>query len=68
LNGDNCAAVLDVKVLAEDRAPFGSTLTAVFAPSGLHKYQAGGEIWVRYDPHDLSMVAMDLSRAEVMGS
>jgi hypothetical protein len=66
LNGDNCAAVLDVKVLPAGRAPFDSSLTAAFAASGLHKYQAGREVWVKYDPQDLSVVAVDISRADVV--
>ena len=65
VNGNNPAATLLVKVMPPDAAPFDSKLHGVFAATGLHKYQPGKEVFVKYDPVDTSVVAIDYSKAEV---
>ena len=61
LNGPNPLARLEVKVLPVGGAPFDATIVGVFGAPGLHKYQPGKEIAVRFDPADHARVTMDLS-------
>lgn len=49
VNGDNPAMTLKVKVMPRGEDPFDSELAGVFSSAGLHKYQPGKEIEVRYD-------------------
>lgn len=49
VNGNNPAATLKVKVLPENDEPFNAELSGVFGQEGLHKYQPGKEITVKYD-------------------
>lgn len=65
VNGDNPAATLTVKVMPPDGAPFDSKIHGVFGASGLHKYQPGKEISVKYDPVDTNTVAIDYQKAQV---
>lgn len=65
VNGNNPAATLLVKVMPSDAPPFDSKITGVFASTGLHKYQPGKEVFVKYDPIDTSTVAIDYQKAQV---
>lgn len=62
INGPNPLAVLELKVLPSGGAPFDAALTGVFGAAGLHKYQPGQTVYVRYDPARPSRVTFDKSR------
>jgi hypothetical protein len=65
VNGAGPLAVVTLKVMPTGEAPFDASLTAPFARSGLHKYQAGKQVNVKFDPSDRSRVHFDLSRPAV---
>ncbi|MGN6104364.1 MAG: hypothetical protein ACTHU0_04610 [Kofleriaceae bacterium] len=62
VNGPNPLVVLRLKVLPPGGAPFDAELVGVFASSGLHKYQPGKEVHVRFDPAAPARVAFDAAR------
>lgn len=62
VNGPNPLVVLRVKVLPSGGAPFDAEIVGVFVPSGLHKYQPGKEVHVRFDPAAPAHVAFDATR------
>jgi hypothetical protein len=64
VNGNNPLAELQLKVLPSGEAPFEASLAAVFGVQGLHKYQPGQEVQVRYEPGDRSKVTIDGSWAQ----
>ena len=49
VNGDNPAATLKLKVLPKGDEPFDSEAKGIFGQEGLHKYQPGREITVKFD-------------------
>lgn len=59
VNGDNPLARVSLKVLPAGGQPFDSTLVGVFGQEGLHKYQPGKTIQVRFDPADPGQVTVD---------
>jgi len=59
VNGENPLARVELKVLPVGGQPFDSTLVSVFGKEGLHKYQPGKTIQVRYDPAAPGQVIVD---------
>lgn len=59
VNGDNPLARVGVKVMPTGGAPFDGTIVGVFAKQGLHKYQPGKTVHVRYDPTDTTQLSFD---------
>lgn len=68
VNGGNPLARMLIKVLPPGGEPFDATVIGVFGKAGLHKYQPGKEIAVRFDPADRTRVTMDVSRTLVAQS
>lgn len=65
VNGDNPLARVAVKVLPNGGEPFDATIVGVFGQQGLHKYQPGKTVPVRYDPLRPTQVSFDLARLNV---
>lgn len=65
VNGQNPLAVVEVKVLPSGGTPFDAAITGVFGAEGLHKYQPGKTVEVRYDPADPSRVSFDTQKTVV---
>jgi hypothetical protein len=62
VNSAGPLATVTLKVMPAGEAPFDASLTAPFTRSGLHKYQAGKQVHVKYDPNDRSRVHFDLAK------
>ncbi len=63
VNVDNLLVKLDVSVQGPSGA-FPSVIYGVFGSSGLHKYQPGKQISVRYDPQSLQECTVDISKTD----
>jgi hypothetical protein len=61
VNGNNPAASIEVEVTPEAGPKFRATTTGVIGEAAVPKYQPGQQIWVKYDPNDLTKVALDHS-------
>ena len=59
VNGNNPLAHVQLKVMPVGGLPFDATLVGVFGEAGLHKYQPGCEVRVRYDAARPERVTMD---------
>ena len=65
VNGNNPAATLKVKVLPKGDDPFDSEVKAVFGQEGLHKYQPGKEVIVKYDKWAKEQVTISFEFSKV---
>jgi hypothetical protein len=61
VNGNNPAVTLEVEVTPDDRPSFKATVKGVIQDTSVPKYQPGREVYVKYDPNDLTKVTMDHS-------
>lgn len=61
VNGNNPAVTLEVEVTPDDRPSFKATVKGVIKDTSVPKYQPGHEVYVKYDPNDLTKVTMDHS-------
>lgn len=61
VNGNNPYAELKIEVLPSDAPAFESTVKGVVHEQSVGKFQPGQEIYVKYDPDDLSKVTIDHS-------
>ncbi len=61
VNGPNPAMRLLLEVRPDDRPSFRAEATCVVAEKSVQKYQAGRTIFVKYEPDDLTRVAVDHS-------
>ncbi len=61
VNGENPLAELELEVLPEDKPAFSVTTQGVIAVASVDKYQAGSEIYVKYDSYNFKKVAIDHS-------
>ncbi len=62
VNGDNPAVSLGLKVIPDDGSSFDATTRGIIKRESVHKYQAGREIIVKFDPHDPSKVVIVSSK------
>jgi hypothetical protein len=62
VNGDNPAVMLGLKVIPEDGGSFNATTRGIIKKESVHKYQAGREIFVKFDPSDNSKVVIVSSK------
>jgi hypothetical protein len=63
VNGNNPSVTLQIQVSPEDRPSFKATVKGVIQDTSVPKYQPGHEIYVKFDPNDLTKVTMDHSIA-----
>ena len=61
VNGQNPAVELEIEVLPTDRSSFKAVIYGVILETSVSKYQAGEEIFVKYDPNITSKVAIEHS-------
>lgn len=61
VNGNNPYAVLNLEVRPAGRAPFVAQTQGVIAAQSLSKFQPGAIVAVRYDPADITRVAVEHS-------
>ncbi len=61
VNGNNPAVTLQIEVKPDDGPTFNATVKGVIQEASVPKYQPGHEIYVKYDPNDLTKVTMDHS-------
>ncbi len=61
VNGNNPAAEIEIEVLPTDRPAFHGKTIGVFMETSVPKFQAGEEIFVKYDPNDVSKVTVEHS-------
>ena len=61
VNGNNPYAELVMEVLPTGAPAFEATIKGVIGEPAVHKFQPGEEVFVKYDPLDLTKVAMDHS-------
>ncbi|MCI0715336.1 MAG: hypothetical protein L0Y77_03320 [Chlorobi bacterium] len=61
VNGQNPAVELEIEVLPQDRPSFRAAVYGVIKDTSVQKYQAGEEIFVKYDPTITSKVAIEHS-------
>ncbi len=61
VNGSNPAVRLQVEVHPTDRPAFQAQTIGVISAVSVSKFQPGATIWVKYDPNDISRVAIDHS-------
>jgi hypothetical protein len=61
VNGNNPYVELVMEVLPSAIPAFEATVKGVVAEQSVHKYQPGQEVFVKYDPLDLTKVAVDHS-------
>jgi len=61
VNGNNPAVTLQIEVTPDDRPSFRATVKGVIKDTSVSKYQPGREVYVKYDPNDISKVTMDHS-------
>jgi len=61
VNGNNPAVTLTIEVKPEGSPSFNATVKGVIKDTSVPKYQPGHEIYVKYDPNDLTKVTMDHS-------
>lgn len=61
INENNRYSIFTVQVIPENGKPFKAQTKGAISHSALSKYQPGKEVWVKYDPKDLTRVALDHS-------
>jgi hypothetical protein len=61
VNGNNPYAELKVEVLPDDAPAFAGTVKGVVHEQSIGKFQPGQEIYVKYDPYDVTKVTIDHS-------
>jgi len=61
VNGDNPAVTLQLRVLPPGQSPFMAEVSGVISVSSVPRFQPGRTIWVKYDPNDLTRVAIEHS-------
>jgi hypothetical protein len=61
VNGENPAVEIEVQVLPSDRPAFGGTTIGVLKETSVPKFQVGEEIFVKYDPNDVSKLTIEHS-------
>lgn len=61
VNGNNPASELEFEVMPADRPAFHGKTIGVFMETSVPKYQVGEEIYVKYDPNDISKVTIEHS-------
>lgn len=61
VNGDNPAVTLQLQVMPAGKPQFMAETSGVIAAASISKYQPGCTIWVKYDPNNLTRVAIDHS-------
>lgn len=61
VNGNNPAVTLELEVLPESRSAFKATAKGVIMETSVSKFQPGEEIYVKYDPDDISKVTVEHS-------
>jgi len=61
VNGNNPWSELEIEVLPADGPAFSAKVKGAIGEQAVAKYQAGEEIFVKYDPLDRSRVAIDHS-------
>lgn len=61
VNGNNPAVTLQIEVKPQDRPSFKAMVKGVIMETSVSKYQPGHEVFVKYDPNDLTKVSMDHS-------
>lgn len=61
VNGNNPYVELELKVMPSDGPAFDAKTTGVIGEASVPKFQPGEEIFVKYDPHDHSRVAIEHS-------
>lgn len=61
INGNNPYAEMEIEVLPDDAPAFQSKVKGAISEQSVAKYQAGQEIFVKFDPNDKSKVAIDHS-------
>lgn len=61
VNGNNPYVELEVEVLPDDGPAFPATVKGVIGEQAVSKYQAGCQVYVKYDAYDKSKVALDHS-------
>lgn len=61
VNGNNPAVTLELEVLPESRSSFKATAKGVIMETSVPKFQPGEEIFVKYDPDDISKVTVEHS-------
>jgi hypothetical protein len=61
VNGNNPAVELEVQVMPPDIPAFPATMVGVIVETSVPKYQVGEEIYVKYDPNNLSKVTIEHS-------
>ena len=61
VNGNNPYAELVMEVLPTTIPSFEATIKGVIGEQAVHKYQPGQEVFVKYDPLDLTRVTVDHS-------
>ena len=61
VNGNNPAVEIEVQVLPNDRPSFQAKCIGVIGEPAVSKYQPGEEIYVKYDPNDMTKVTLEHS-------
>jgi len=61
VNGNNPLATMEIQVLPDNEPAFGATVKGVIKDSSISLYQAGEEIFVKYDPIDKTKVTIEHS-------
>lgn len=61
VNGNNPAVELEVQVLPADRPAFGGKAIGVIMEQSVSKFQAGEEIFIKYDPADQTKITIEHS-------
>ena len=61
VNGNNPAVELEAQVMLADKPAFGAKMIGVIMEQSVSKFQAGEEIYVKYDPSNTSKVTIEHS-------
>jgi hypothetical protein len=61
VNGENPAVILELEVMPMTRSPFKATAKGVIMVTSVPKFQPGEEIFVKFDPNDISKVTVEHS-------
>lgn len=61
VNGNNPYVKLDLEVIPESRRPFKAEAEGVIKEESVPKFQPGEEIFVKFDPNDISKVTIEHS-------
>jgi hypothetical protein len=61
VNGQNPAVEFELQVMPSDRPAFSAICYAVIMEQSVPKYQPGEEIFVKYDPNNITKISIDHS-------